>query len=55
MAHCVYCKSSIGDGRAVDVCDSCGVKVWGAKMFRAIVDGMKESQERGDLEQGSVV
>lgn len=54
MARCVYCKSDIGDERAVDVCDKCGVKVWGHKMFNAIKTGMAASREKGDLEQGHV-
>ena len=51
---CVYCKGSLSDGRAIDVCDSCGVKVWGQKMFGAIKSETACSRERGDLEQGSV-
>jgi uncharacterized UBP type Zn finger protein len=54
MGKCVYCKGSIEDERAVDVCDSCGRRVWGDKMFRAIKQNMGESKERGDLEQGSI-
>ena len=53
MGKCVYCKGNVSN-KALDVCDSCGVKVWGQKMFKAIVSGMEASQVRGDLEQGSV-
>ena len=53
MGKCVYCKSEASN-KALDVCDRCGVKIWGMKMFKAIVSGMEESKERGDLEQGNV-
>lgn len=51
---CVYCKSPVSEGAALDVCDKCGVKVWGLKMFKAIQSNMSASRERGDLEQGNV-
>lgn len=46
---CVYCKSEISDGRAVDVCDVCGERVWGNKMFNTIKQNMDDAQEKGDL------
>ena len=54
MSKCVYCKKEIDDERVVDVCDSCGVGVWGKKMFQAIIDNMGKAREKGDLYQGSV-
>ena len=54
MAKCTYCKCPISDGSAVEVCDNCGTRVWGPKMFRAIKSNMEEARSRGDLEQGSV-
>ncbi|MBU3913037.1 MAG: hypothetical protein KKE50_02995 [Nanoarchaeota archaeon] len=54
MGKCIYCKDCIEDDRAVDVCDSCGRRVWGDKMFSAIKDNMSDSRSRGDLEQGNV-
>jgi hypothetical protein len=51
---CVYCKREIHDERAVDVCNNCGIGVWGEKMFRAIVQNMEDAKEKGDLNQGSV-
>ena len=51
---CVYCKRDITDGRAVDVCNNCGVGVWGEKMFKAIINNMGNARESGDLYQGSV-
>ena len=54
MGKCVYCRGDIQDSRAVDVCDSCGRKVWGDKMFLAIKNSMGDARERGDLNQGLV-
>ena len=54
MSKCVYCSKVIEDERVVDVCDSCGVGVWGKKMFQAIKDNMNNAKEVGDLYQGSV-
>lgn len=53
MGKCVYCKGEVSNN-ALDVCNKCGVRVWGDKMFNAIVSQMQASQERGDLNQGSV-
>jgi uncharacterized UBP type Zn finger protein len=46
---CVYCNSGIDDGRALDVCDRCGVGVWGEKMFKTIVNNMNSAREKGEL------
>lgn len=54
MGKCVYCKGEINDDRAVDVCNKCGVGVWGEKMFQAIIDNMGKARDVGDLYQGSV-
>jgi hypothetical protein len=54
MAKCVYCKCNIEDDRAVDVCNKCGVRVWGDKMFQTIMDNMGNARVKGDLMQGSV-
>ena len=54
MGKCVYCKGSVSEDSALDVCDRCGVKVWGINMFKAIKNNMAASRERGDLEQGNV-
>lgn len=54
MAKCIYCKSQIEDNRAVDVCDKCGIKVWGERMFQAIMDNMHSAREKGDLHQGLI-
>jgi uncharacterized UBP type Zn finger protein len=54
VKNCIYCKKSLSDEVVVDVCQVCGYKVWGEKMFQAIQDNMKNAQEVGDLYQGSV-
>lgn len=54
ITKCTYCKCELGDGRAVEVCDVCGVKVWGVKMFKAIMDNMKVEKEKGNMELGRV-
>jgi hypothetical protein len=52
--HCIYCKIDISEDSVVDVCQRCGVGVWGPKMFQAIVDNMTDAKKSGDLYQGSV-
>lgn len=52
--HCIYCKEKIQEQSVIDVCQRCGVGVWGEKMFKAIIEGMEKSREAGDLFQGSV-
>jgi len=37
----------------MQICDPCGEKVWGRKMFEAIKKTTDEAQERGDLEFNS--
>jgi hypothetical protein len=54
MGKCVYCKGAVIEDSALDVCERCGVKVWGPTMFKAIQSNMAASRERGDLNQGSV-
>ena len=54
MKHCMYCKREISADAVVDVCQQCGEQVWGAKMFKAILDNMSQAREVGDLYQGSV-
>ena len=54
MKKCVYCRCEIKDERAVDVCDKCGVGVWGERMFKAIIENMGNAREKGDLFQGTI-
>jgi len=51
---CVYCKGEVPHERAMEVCDRCGVKVWGAKMFQAILDNTNKEKEKGNMELGRV-
>ena len=47
--RCVYCKSDIYDDRSLDVCNNCGLKVWGERMFNAILQNMDNARDKGDL------
>lgn len=49
VQKCIYCGAEINDDRSLTVCNKCGVKVWGEKMFNAIVKNMEEAREKGDL------
>ena len=51
---CVYCKGEVPEERAMDVCDRCGVAVWGQKMFCAIIEGTNREMEKGNLDLGRV-
>jgi len=46
---CIYCKTDITDDRSLDVCNNCGVGVWGQKMFNAILQNMENAKDNGDL------
>ncbi len=37
------------DDRAADICNNCGVQVWGEKMFNTILANMGEAKENDDL------
>ena len=52
--NCVYCKRQLEDNSIIDVCNLCGNKVWGEKMFSAIIGNMQKAKDIGDLYQGSV-
>lgn len=54
VKKCIYCKCQIDDDSVVDVCEKCGVGVWGKKMFQAIIDNMNNAKAKGDLMQGLV-
>ncbi len=49
VKKCIYCNSSISEDAVLDVCQECGVKVWGEKMFQAIVDNMEGARDNGTL------
>jgi len=46
---CIYCRNEISDDSVIDFCDSCGVGVWGHKMFKTIVKNMEQARDRGDI------
>ncbi len=49
MKKCIYCSSEIDSESVIDFCKKCGVKVWGEKMFNAIVENMENARKNGDL------
>jgi hypothetical protein len=51
---CGFCKASIADDSAFEVCERCGIGIWGEKMFNTIRDNMQQAKVKGDLYQGSV-
>ncbi len=54
MVKCSFCKKDIGEDSVFEVCQPCGHRVWGEKMFKAIKGNMEKAREIGDLYQGSV-
>jgi hypothetical protein len=46
---CVYCRTEINDNRSMEICDRCGVKVWGPKMFEAIKKTTDDARDNDDL------
>jgi len=49
MKKCLYCGVEISASAVLDVCQKCGVKVFGEKMFETIKNNMGEANERDDL------
>ena len=47
--RCVYCRVEIHDNRSMEICDRCGVKVWGPKMFEAIKKTTDDARDNDDL------
>lgn len=48
VKKCVYCGRDIHDDRSMEICDICGEKVWGKKMFNAIkmqTDGARDKED----------
>jgi len=54
MAKCVYCRNDVPHERTMQICDNCGCKVWGHKMFSAILKGTDCEKEKGNMELGRV-
>lgn len=51
---CVYCKKEVPSHRTMQICNDCGCKVWGPKMFEAILKGTDSEAEKGNMELGRV-
>ncbi len=49
MEKCMYCGCELLDNRPLTVCDSCGLQVWGKKMFQAIIQNMENAKASGDI------
>jgi len=54
MRKCIYCNSDVEENSVIDFCEKCGKKVFGDKMFNAILKNMENAKNKGDLNQGSV-
>ncbi len=54
MKKCIYCKIELDESSVIDVCERCGLQVWGKNMFNAIVQNMESARDDGNLYQGSV-
>lgn len=54
VKRCIYCNYELGGDSVVDICETCMYKVWGPKMSKAIIDGMKKETEKGNMELGRV-
>jgi uncharacterized UBP type Zn finger protein len=46
---CIYCKTEISEESVIDFCETCGKKVWGDKMFNAILKNMEDARDNGTL------
>ncbi len=55
VRKCIYCKADISQNSVIDFCDSCGVKVWGEKMFKAIKENMENARSEGNLCNGTEI
>jgi len=49
MTKCVFCGTNILDNRSMEICDKCGVGVWGPKQWNNIKKTTDEARDRGDL------
>jgi len=46
---CLYCQCELATDSVIDFCEKCGKKVWGEKMFKAIVENMENARANNDL------
>lgn len=51
---CIYCGSEIASENLIDFCDQCGIRSFGSKMYRAILENVKQANVRGDLQQNNI-
>ncbi|VVB82044.1 Uncharacterised protein [uncultured archaeon] len=49
MTKCVYCNADISDNRSMEICDRCGVGVWGPKQWANIRKTTDTARDNGDL------
>ena len=49
MRKCVYCDAELQDNRSMEICDRCGVGVWGHKQWLNIKKTTDEARDNGDL------
>lgn len=49
MRKCIYCNQAISDDSVIDFCTSCGIGVWGEKMFNTILQNMEDARANGTL------
>jgi len=54
VKKCIYCKTDVPQESVIDFCESCGVGVWGPKMFKTIVKNMEDARDSGNLNQGLI-
>lgn len=49
MTKCVFCNIDILDNRSMEICDKCGISVWGLKQWNNIKKTTDEARDKGDL------
>ena len=49
VKKCMYCSREITDNREIEVCEVCGIGVWGPNMFNAIKNNMRQAREKGNI------
>ena len=53
MRKCVYCNAEIEDDRSMQICDRCGLGVWGKKQWEHIKKTTDHARDKGDLDFNS--